>query len=126
MAAFTGLGLLATTSCPDGWTPSPNASGSNQCFIVPSGRSSSLRSCVENCGAHGGMPACITSAEENAFVAELIGTDWAWLGLYQNDTDGEQGWGRCVGNAAPAFTSICTGCIAIAVFVGLTTRFTEA
>ena len=41
---------------------------------------------MELCGAEGGVSACIGSAEENAFAAELIGNDWAWLGLYQNDT----------------------------------------
>ena len=77
---------LAPAPCPAGWTASPNASWANQCLGVPAGNSSSLRSCVELCGAEGGVPACIGSEEENAFAAELVGGDWAWLGLYQNDT----------------------------------------
>ena len=63
------LTIAATAAaCPAGWTPSPNASWANQCFGVPAGRSSSLRSCVELCGAEGGVPACVASAEENGFV----------------------------------------------------------
>ena len=98
---------LAAAACPDGWTASPNASSADRCFGVPAGRSSSLRSCVELCGAEGGVPACIGSEEESAFAAELIGDDWAWLGLYQNDTSGgpAQGWGRCVAGEAPTFSS---------------------
>ena len=106
------FGLMLTiaasaTACPAGWTPSPNASWANQCFRVPSGRSSSLRSCVELCGAEGGVPACVASAEENGFAAELLGDDVAWLGLYQNDTSGgvDEGWGRCVASEAPYFSS---------------------
>ena len=75
------LASVAAASCPAGWAPSPNASWANRCLGVPAGRSSSLRSCVELCGAEGGVPACIGSEEENAFAAELIGDDWAWLGL---------------------------------------------
>ena len=102
------LTIAATAAaCPAGWTPSPNASWANQCFGVPAGRSSSLRSCVELCGAEGGVPACVASAEENSFAAELLGDDSAWLGLYQNDTSGgvDEGWGRCVASEAPSFSS---------------------
>ena len=102
------LTIAATAAaCPAGWTPSPNASRANQCFGVPAGRSSSLRSCVELCGAEGGVPACVASAEENGFAAELLGDDSAWLGLYQNDTSGgvDEGWGRCVASEAPSFSS---------------------
>ena len=112
------LGLMLTiaataAACPAGWTPSPNASWANQCFGVPASRSSSLRSCVELCGAEGGVPACVASAEENGFAAELLGDDSAWLGLYQNDTASnpnyqngvDEGWGRCVALEAPSFSS---------------------
>ena len=102
------LTIAATAAaCPAGWTPSPNASWANRCFGVPADRSSSLRSCVELCGAEGGVPACIGSEEENAFAAELIGNDTAWLGLYQNDTSGgdDEGWGRCAASEAPSFSS---------------------
>ena len=106
------FGLMLTiagtaAACPAGWTRSPNASWANQCFGVPAGRSSSLRSCVELCGAEGGVPACVASAEENGFAAELLGDDSAWLGLYQNDTSGgvDEGWGRCVASDAPSFSS---------------------
>ena len=102
------LTIAATAAaCPAGWTPSPNASWANQCFGVTAGRSSSLRSCVELCGAKGGVPACVASAEENGFAAELLGDDFAWLGLYQNDTSGgvDEGWGRCVASEAPSFSS---------------------
>ena len=111
-AVFGLLLTIAATAataaaCPAGWTPSPNASWANQCFGVPAGRSSSLRSCVELCGAEGGVPACVASAEENSFAAELLGDDSAWLGLYQNDTSGgvDEGWGRCVASEAPSFSS---------------------
>ena len=101
----------SSSSCPDNWTAVPNASWPNQCFGVPISRSSSLRSCVTLCGAEGGVPACISSAEENAFAAELVGDDWAWLGLYRNDSSGgpEQGWRRCVVGNAPLFTSWADG-----------------
>ena len=108
------LTIAATAAaCPAGWTPSPNASWANQCFGVPASRSSSLRSCVELCGAEGGVPACVASAEENSFAAELLGDDSAWLGLYQNDTASnpnyqngvDEGWGRCVALEAPSFSS---------------------
>ena len=111
----TVFGLLLTitataataAACPAGWTPAPNASWANQCFGVPAGRSSSLRSCVELCSTEGGVPACIASAEENGFAAELLGNETAWLGLYQNDTSGgvDEGWGRCVASDAPSFSS---------------------
>ena len=102
------LTIAATAAaCPAGWTPSPNASWANQCFGVPASRSSSLRSCVELCGAEGGVPACLASVEEHGFAAELLGDDSAWLGLYQNDTSGgvDEGWGRCVALEAPSFSS---------------------
>ena len=64
---------LATTACPIGWTPSPtSATRGSRCFLVPPERSASLFRCVDLCEEHGGAPACIGSAEENAFVtAEL-------------------------------------------------------
>ena len=102
------LTIAATAAgCPAGWTPSPNASWANQCFGVPAGRSSSLRSCVELCGAEGGVTACVASAEENGFAAELLRNETAWLGLYQSDTSGgvDEGWGRCVASEAPSFSS---------------------
>ena len=69
---------LAATACPIGWTPSPN---SGTCFKVPPERSTSLFRCVELCEEHGGAPACIGSAEENAFVtAGLAATEGLWLG----------------------------------------------
>ena len=109
LAVFGLMLTIAATAaaCPAGWTPSPNASWANQCFGVPAGRSSSLRSCVELCGAEGGVPACIASAEENGFAAELLGNETAWLGLYQNDTSGgvDEGWGRCVAFEAPSFSN---------------------
>ena len=89
-AFFFLLLLRAATACPIGWTPSPY---SGTCFKVPPGRSTSLFRCVELCEEHGGAPACIGSAEDNAFVtAGLAATEGLWLGLYQNET----GWGRCV------------------------------
>ena len=78
------LPAAAATACPAGWTPSRT---STTCFIVPAERSASLFRCVNLCEEHGGAPACIGSAEENAFVtAELAATDGLWLGLYQNET----------------------------------------
>ena len=113
LAVFGLMLTIAGTAaaCPAGWTPSPNASWANQCFGVPAGRSSSLRSCVELCGAEGGVPACVASAEENSFAAELLGDDSAWFGLYQNDTSGgvDEGWGRCVASEAPSFSSWAAG-----------------
>ena len=68
----------AATACPIGWTPSPTSA---TCFKVPHERSTSLFRCVELCEEHGGAPACIGSAEENAFVtAGLAATEGLWLG----------------------------------------------
>eukprot|EP00964_Phaeocystis_antarctica_P158521 scaffold129205_cov78-Phaeocystis_antarctica.AAC.1 len=60
---------LAATACPAGWTPSPAGAS---CFLVPPERSTtSLFRCVDLCEEHGGTPACIGSAEENAIAMEL-------------------------------------------------------
>ena len=69
MSAVTFLPAAAATACPTGWAPSP---ASAACYLVPPERSASLFRCVDLCEEHGGAPACIGSAEENAFVtAEL-------------------------------------------------------
>ena len=100
---------LTATACPAGWTPSPtSATWGPRCYLVPPERSTSLFRCVELCKAHGGAPACIGSAEENAFVTEkLAEADGLWLGLYQNETGlgPAKGWGRCVAGDAPSFTN---------------------
>ena len=68
-------------ACPTGWTPAPSASWSAACFGVTE-RASSLRGCVEACGQHGAVPACIGSEEENDFAAALLGRgDLAFLSL---------------------------------------------
>ena len=95
----------AATACPIGWTPSPN---SGTCFKVPPEGSISLFRCVELCKEYGGAPACIGSAEENAFVTELAEAEQGlWLGLYRNETGlgPAKGWGRCVAGDAPSFTN---------------------
>ena len=95
----------AATACPAGWTPSP---ASATCFFVPPERSTSLFRCVELCEEHEGIPACISSPEENDFVtSELAAADGLWLGLYQNETGlgPAKGWGRCVAAEAPSFTN---------------------
>ena len=100
---------LAATACPIGWIPSPNT---GTCFLVPPERSTSLFRCVNLCNKHGGAPACIGSAEENAFVtAELAASGGLWLGLYQNETGlgPANGWGRCVVGDAPSFTNWSEG-----------------
>ena len=107
MRMATALLLLprAATACPIGWLPSPY---SGTCFKVPPKRSTSLFRCVELCEEHGGAPACVGSAEENAFVtAGLAATEGLWLGLYQNETGlgPAKGWGRCVAGDAPSFTN---------------------
>ena len=69
LIAVVFLPGAAIHDCPGGWTPSPN---SGNCFKVPPERSTSLFRCVDLCNKHGAAPACIGSAEENAFVtAEL-------------------------------------------------------
>jgi len=93
------------TDCPVDWTPSPVSA---TCFFVPLERSTSFFRCVDLCEEHGGTPACIGSAEENAFVtAELAAADGLWLGLYQNETGlgPAKGWDRCVEGDAPNFTN---------------------
>ena len=98
----------AATACPTGWTPSP---AGTTCFLVPPERSTSLFHCVDLCEEHGGTPACIGSAEENAMAAELAASnttaDGLWLGLYQNETGlgPAKGWDRCVEGDAPSYTN---------------------
>ena len=98
---------LTATACPAGWTPSPTSTTWGlRCYLVPPERSTSLFHCVELCEEHGGAPACIGSAEENAFVtAGLAATEGLWLGLYQNETGlgPAKGWGRCVAGDASSF-----------------------
>ena len=109
MTALLFLPAAAATACPIGWTHSPtSATWGSRCFLVPPERSASLFRCVDLCVEHGGAPACIGSAEENAFVtAELASSGGLWLGLYQNETGRgpAKGWGRCVVADAPNFTN---------------------
>ena len=103
------LPAAAATACQIGWTHSPTrATWGQRCYLVPPERSTSLFRCVELCEEHGGAPACISTAEENAFVtAELAEADGLWLGLYQNETvlSPAKGWGRCVAGDASNFTN---------------------
>ena len=102
---------LATPSppvCPDGATAAPTATWGGACFSLPKQRATSLRQCVERCGEQGMTPACIGSAEEDAFAAELVpDDDWAYIGHYQSDTSGgpAEGWGRCVAGEASGFAN---------------------
>ena len=116
MLAATAILILplaspaAPTTCPSDWTPSPaNAKwGGARCYLVPPERSTSLFHCVDLCGAHGGLPACIGSAGENDYVTtKLAASDGLWLGLYQNETGlgPTKGWDRCVAGDAPSFTN---------------------
>ena len=110
MTALLFLPAAAATACPIGWTPSPtSATWGPRCYLVPPERSTSLFRCVELCKEHGAAPACIGSAEENAFVtAELASAaDGLWLGLYQNEKGlgPAKGWGGCMGGDAPSFTN---------------------
>ena len=99
---------LAATACPIGWTPSPtNATWGPRCYLIPRERSTSLFRCVDVCSRHGGIPGCIGSAEENAFVTELAEAEQGlWLGLYQIETGlgPAKEWSHCVGGDAPSFT----------------------
>ena len=96
-------------SCPDGATAAPNATWGGACFVLTMQRTPALRQCVEWCGEQNMTPACIGSAEENAFAVELVPEDdGAFIGLYQNDaTSGipAEGWERCVGGEASGFTN---------------------
>ena len=100
---------LATTACPIGWTPSPtSATWGSRCYCIPPERSDSLFRCADLCTKHGGVPGCIGSAEENAFVtAELAEAEQGlWLGLYQIETGlgPAKEWSHCVRGDAPGFT----------------------
>ena len=100
-AALLFLPLAASTSaCPIGWTPSPtNAIWGPRCYLIPLERSTSLFRCMDVCSKHGGIPGCIGSAEENAFVTELAEAEQGlWLGLYQIETGlgPAKGWSHCV------------------------------
>ena len=107
---------LATPSppaCPGAATAAPNTTWGGACFSLTKQRASSLRQCVERCGEQGMTPACIGSAEENAFAAGLVpANDWAYIGHYQNNTSGgpAEGWGRCVAAEASGFAFVyaCT------------------
>ena len=108
LIAVVFLPAAATADCPigGGWTPSPN---SGTCFKVSPSRSTSLFRCVELCEEHGGAPACIGSAEENAFMTAKLASaaDGLWLGLYQNEKGlgPAKGWGGCVAGDASSFTN---------------------
>ena len=99
---------LAATACPIGWTPPPtNATWGPRCYLIPPERSTSLFRCVDVCSKHGGIPGCIGSAEENAFVTELAEAEQGlWLGLYQIETGlgPAEGWNHCVGGDAPSIS----------------------
>ena len=99
---------LAATTCPIGWAPSPtNATWGPRCYLIPPERSTSLFRCVDMCTKHGGIPGCIGSAEEDAFVTELAEAEQGlWLGLYQIETGlgPAKGWSHCVRGDAPSFT----------------------
>ena len=99
---------LATTACPIGWTPPPtNATWGPRCYLIPPERTTSLFRCVDVCSKHGGIPGCIGSAEEDAFVTELAEAEQGmWLGLYQIETGlgPAKEWSRCVEGDAPSFT----------------------
>ena len=97
-------------TCPDGATAAPNATWGGACFLLTAQRTPALRQCVEWCGEQGMTPACIGSAEENAFVVELVPEDdGAFIGLYQNHAAYRgvpaEGWDRCVGGEASGFTN---------------------
>ena len=95
-------------ACPDGATAAPNATWGGACFHLLNQRATSLRQCVEWCGEQGMAPACIGSAEENAFAAGLVpDDDGAIIGHYQKDTSGgvDEGWGRCVAGEASGFSN---------------------
>ena len=97
----------APPGCPDGATAAPNATWA-ACFHLTERRATSLRQCVEWCGEHDMVPACIESAEENGFAAELMpGNDWAMIGRYQNASNGgpAAGWDRCVAGESSGFTN---------------------
>ena len=102
------LPAAAATACPADWTPSPtNAKWGPRCYLVPPERSTSLFRCVDVCSKHGGIPGCIGSAEEDAFVTELAEAEQGlWLGLYQIETGlgPAKEWSRCVEGDAPSFT----------------------
>ncbi|MHA2332492.1 MAG: lectin-like protein [Candidatus Hodarchaeales archaeon] len=44
------------------------------------------------CEARGGYLVTITSSEENVFVNNLVGTHRAWIGLTDNETEGDWKW----------------------------------
>ena len=63
------------STCPTSWGPGrqpANREWGSRCLFVPHQRSTSLFRCVDLCKEHGGVPACIGSAEENAFVTETL------------------------------------------------------
>ena len=104
------------STCPTSWDPARQPrirrEWGSRCLFVPHQRSTSLFRCVDLCKEHGGVPACIGSAEENNFVMdELAAADDLWLGLYQNETGlgPAKGWGRCVAGDAPNFTNWVAG-----------------
>ena len=121
---FVGLPaalLAASLNCPvalphgcslPGAIVSLNASWA-ACFSLTTQRASSLRECVEWCRAIDMTPACIGSAEENAFAAALVSDDdGVWIGHYQqqfghvdSSSDPAEGWERCVAGEASGFAN---------------------
>ena len=122
LRVLTGSTLLllllprSALACPTSWGRQPviRREWGPHCYFVPAERSTSLFRCVDLCKEEGGSPACIGSAEENAFVATELatvrhgGVGGLWLGLYQNETGlgPTKGWDRCVDvGDAPSFTN---------------------
>ena len=74
-------------ACPFGWTPAPQDGGaySARCYASVDW-ATSLRECVENCGA-GAAPVCPSSAAENALLVRLAtdeSIERTWLGMYRS------------------------------------------
>ena len=95
-------------TCSNGAIAAPNATWGGACFRLLAQRASSLRQCVDWCSEQNMAPTCVSSAEENTFAAGLVpDDDWAYIGLYQNDTSGgpAEGWERCLVGDASGFTN---------------------
>lgn len=105
-------------NCPTGWVGSPaGVSWGPQCYRLSDNRTTHS-GCVDACGSGAGL-ACVTDAQENAWLASSVvgaaappgGTMLAWLGVYQwpADRGPSDGWQQCTNGHALTFSAWATG-----------------
>jgi hypothetical protein len=111
MMLMMALAMIATVAtavaCPTGWTEV-----GSECFRLTT-KYSSHRGCAALCSEGvvdgGALPACVTSAEQNAAIGDALLnglTEDVWHGLYQWPVEAPAlGWDRCMSGAAATYAN---------------------